>query len=40
MIRGLVVWVIWKERNRLIFQEDIYKSATSLGGKIIALIKY
>jgi hypothetical protein len=40
MLRGAIVWVIWKERNRLIFQGENYKSVRVLGVHIINLIKY
>jgi hypothetical protein len=35
-----ILWVIWKERNRLIFQGGSCKSLRNLSGSIIALIKY
>jgi zinc-binding in reverse transcriptase len=40
MLRTAILWVIWKERNRLIFQWGNCKSLKNLGGSIIALIKY
>jgi zinc-binding in reverse transcriptase len=40
IFRAAILWVIWKERNRLIFHGGICKSIRNLGGSIIALIKY
>jgi hypothetical protein len=40
MVRRAVTWVIWKERNRLIFKEGSCKSLRSIGGDLITLLKY
>jgi hypothetical protein len=40
MMRGAVLWVLWNERNRLIFEGGTVKSLRTLGGDIISLIKY
>jgi hypothetical protein len=40
ILRDAILWVIWKERNILIFQGGNHKSIRTLGGSIIALIKY
>jgi hypothetical protein len=40
LIEGALLWIIWKERNRLIFQEGNCKSVTNLGASIIALARY
>jgi hypothetical protein len=40
MLRGAILWVLWKERNRLIFQGGRCKSVRVLEGNIINLIKY
>jgi hypothetical protein len=38
--RCAVLWIIWNERNRLIFRESNYKSVRTLGSQILTLIKY
>jgi hypothetical protein len=40
LIRGAVIWIIWRERNILIFEEGNYKSIKTLGNSIISLAKY
>jgi zinc-binding in reverse transcriptase len=40
ILRAAILWVIWKERNRLIFHRGNHKSIRTLGGYIISLIKY
>jgi hypothetical protein len=40
MMRGAVLWVLWNERNKLIFEGGNIKSVRTLGGDIISLIKY
>jgi hypothetical protein len=40
MIRGAVLWIIWNERNILIFREGNCKNIRTLGNQILALIKY
>jgi hypothetical protein len=32
MLRGAILWVIWKEKNRLTFQRERCKSVRVLGG--------
>jgi hypothetical protein len=39
MMRGAVLWVLWNERNKLIFEGGNIKSVRTLGGDIISLIK-
>jgi hypothetical protein len=40
MLRGAILWVIWSERNRLIFRVGVCKSMRNLGSNVINLIKY
>jgi hypothetical protein len=40
LIRGAVIWIIWKERNKLIFEGENYKSIKAIGSSIISLAKY
>jgi L-cystine uptake protein TcyP (sodium:dicarboxylate symporter family) len=34
------VWIIWNERNMIMFQDKTHKSISSLGSKIITLAKH
>jgi hypothetical protein len=40
MLRGAILWIIWNERNRLIFRGGVCKNIRALGSKNINLIKY
>jgi hypothetical protein len=40
LIREAFLWVIWLERNRLIFKGGTIKSIRQLGGSIITLTKH
>jgi zinc-binding in reverse transcriptase len=40
IIRGAFLWVIWKERNKIIFQQSNCSSIRSLGSSIIAFARY
>jgi hypothetical protein len=40
LMRGAVLWVLWNERNILIFEGGNIKSVRMLGGDIIFLNKY
>jgi hypothetical protein len=40
MMREAVLWDLWNERNRLVFEGGNVKSMRTLGGDIISLIKY
>jgi hypothetical protein len=40
MARGVILWILWKERNRLIFQMGNCKSIRHIGGDILILLKY
>jgi zinc-binding in reverse transcriptase len=39
-LRGVVLWILWNEHNRLVFQGGTCKSLRTLGGNLIALLKY
>jgi hypothetical protein len=40
ILKGAVLWVIWNERNRLIFKGGNCKTVRTLGNNIIMLAKY
>jgi hypothetical protein len=40
MLIGAVLWLLWNQRNKLIFEGGNVRNMRTLGGAIISLIKY
>jgi hypothetical protein len=40
LIRGVFLWIVWNERNRIIFKGGQVRTIRQLGGSIIALSRY
>ena len=40
LVRGVVLWCIWLERNKLCFQQSHMTTFKALGSKIIALATF
>jgi hypothetical protein len=40
LVRGAFLWIVWNEKNRIIFKGRQVRTIRQLGGSIIALSRY